>query len=185
LAHCIGALARVLRIILLVSQNHTFGGCAANPNMLHRSKSIKICFALFQAGEKVLTPALHCSNHCCVEHFSCYPQRWAPLPRNNVRKCAKAFDPRATTQEYGHPGLSAGPKAPCPSGDARFVPLRLRPQLQRGLGKGTALLDRATAPTHDGGEHDDRQRRAAAGGCRARTRTNVATSGSHYTTTSG
>src|SRR5215218_278658 len=34
--------------------------------LLYRPKSIKICFALFQVGKKVLTSALHCSNYCCA-----------------------------------------------------------------------------------------------------------------------
>jgi hypothetical protein len=41
-----------------LGQNHTFGGCAANPNMPYRSNSIEIYFALLKAGEKVLTPVL-------------------------------------------------------------------------------------------------------------------------------
>src|SRR5215213_2197280 len=118
-------------------------------SLYYRSRSIKICFALFQAGKKVLTSALLCSNYCCAAviiveqcgsvctsrpaeqpwYSSWHPQRWATLPRNE-RKCAKAFDPRATTSEYGHPGPSAEPEVPCPAGGARLVPLRLSPRRQ-------------------------------------------------------
>lgn len=141
-----------------------------------RSKGIKIYSGLLNTGETGLTSVVNYSNPCrkvLARRMSLaprrtnvelggYPQRWAPLPRND-RKCAKAFDSRATTQEHSPPGLSANLAAPCPAGSTRFVPLRLRrPQLQRGLGKGTALLGRATA-THDGGERNNRQRREA--GC--------------------
>ena len=67
----VARLASSHKIILLVSQNHTFGGCAANPNMLYRSKSIMVYFALLKTGEKVLTPALPSSNHCCAESNNC------------------------------------------------------------------------------------------------------------------
>jgi hypothetical protein len=51
-----------VKIILLVGQNHTFGGRAANPNMPNRSNGIEIYFALLKTGEKVLTPVLPYGN---------------------------------------------------------------------------------------------------------------------------
>src|SRR5215218_9970114 len=161
------------------------GSCLSySPSSRKALRFVLLCSGLVK---KVLTSALHCSNYYCAAvnivewcgsvctsrhaeqpwYCSWHPQRWVTLPRNE-RKCAKAFDPRATTQEYGHPGPSAGPKAPCPSGGSRLVPCRLRAQLSRGVGKGTALLHRATATTHhEWGEHDDdhQRRESAAGGC--------------------
>src|SRR5215211_2071376 len=122
-----------------------------SPSTIGR-KALRIVLLCSRLVKKVLTSALHCSNYCCttvtiVEWLSgvgvrvpratlnqpwCsswHPQRWATLPRNE-RKCAKAFDPRATTQEHGHPGPSAEPEVPCPAGCACLVPLRLRPRRQ-------------------------------------------------------
>ena len=59
LAHCIGALARVLRIILLED-------ALPIPMCFIGRKTLRFVLLLFQAGEKVLTPALHCSNDCCI-----------------------------------------------------------------------------------------------------------------------
>src|SRR5919112_4119996 len=131
---------------------------AYSPSTIGR-KALRFVLLCSRLVKKVLTSALHCSNYCCAAviivercgsvctshhaeqpwYSSWHPQRWATLPRNE-RKCAKAFDPRATTQEHGHPGPSAEPEVPCPAGGACLVPLRLRPRRQRGLGKGTTLL---------------------------------------------
>jgi len=141
--------ACLLRIILLVSINHTFGGCAANLNMFIARKALRFILLCSRLARKVLTSALQCSNYCCAAviivewcgsvrtprhaeqpwYSSWHPQRWETLPPNE-RKCAKAFDPRATTQEPGHPGPSAGPEVPFPARGAPLVPLRLCPRRQ-------------------------------------------------------
>ena len=53
---------RLLKIILLVSQNHTFGGCAANSDLPHLSERIKVYFPLLKTGEKVLISVVYRSN---------------------------------------------------------------------------------------------------------------------------
>ena len=120
-----------------------------SPSTIGR-KALRFVLLCSRLVKKVLTSALHCSNYCCAAviivewcgsvctsrhaeqpwYSSWHPQTGATLPYNE-RKCAKAFDPRATTQEHGHPGPSAAePEVPCPAGGACLVPLRLRPRRQ-------------------------------------------------------
>src|SRR5215213_6753350 len=96
-----------------------------SPSTIGR-KALRFVLLCSRLVKKVLTSALHCSNYCCTTvtivewcgsactsrhaqrtwYSSWHPQRWATLPRNE-RKCAKPFDPRATTQEHGPLGSSA------------------------------------------------------------------------------
>src|SRR5215207_6703392 len=119
-----------------------------SPSTIGR-KALRFVLLCSRLVKKVLTPALHCSNYCCAAviivewcesvctsrhaeqpwYSSWHPQRWATLPCNE-RKCAKAFDPRATTQQHGHPGPSADSEVPCPASGACLVPLRLSPRRQ-------------------------------------------------------
>src|SRR5215210_6569668 len=171
------------------------GSCLSfSPSTIGR-KALRFVLLCSRLVKKVLTSALHCSNYycaavniveCIVEwcgsvctsrhaeqpwYCSWHPQRWVTLPRNE-RKCAKAFDPRATTQEYGHPGPSAEPEFLCPAGGARLVPRRLSPRRPWGLGKGTAGKETALpcGPTGPGGGQEYTQRPGQRKGRRARAR---------------
>src|SRR5215203_1139782 len=121
---------------------------AYSPSTIGR-KALRFVLLYSRLAKQVLTSALQCSNYCCAAvtivewcgsvctsrhaeqpwYSSWHPQRWATLPRNE-RKCAKAFDPRATTQQHSHPGPSADPEVPSPLGGACLVPLRLGPRRQ-------------------------------------------------------